>query len=185
MDSVIVDPVSPATLTVVSPVDDRPALLESKLPDEYHAVYKLRLQGVAVAEIAKRHNIDRTTVWRWCKAVEREFADYIEQTPVANIIYEQLMRLRDIEQEQRKAAANPTYEKNKVGFLSEARKSVEAQNKLLFDCGIFEKAPERQYKIVANVKPSARQEEADKLDSQTRQERIARIMEMIGRATWV
>jgi transposase-like protein len=182
---VIVDPASPATLTVVSPVDDRPALLESKLPDEYHAVYKLRLQGVAVAEIAKRHNIDRTTVWRWCKLIESEFIDYLEKSPTFNIVAEQFKRLRETEEENRKAAACAKSERAKALFLAGALKCVEAQNDLLLNVGVFERAPERLFKVVANVKPTARQEEAEKLDAQTREERIARIHEMIARASWV
>ena len=39
-------------------------------------------------------------------------------------------------------------------MLAQALKAVQAQNDLLLDTGIFERAPDRLFKVVASVKPT-------------------------------
>src|SRR5262245_54353734 len=99
-------PPIPAPAATSAPAPEPPGLLESALPRDYHQAYKLRLAGIAVAEIAAKFGKDQTTIWRWCKAVENEYVNYLETTPTFNMVAEQLKRLRDIEEECRRAAAN-------------------------------------------------------------------------------
>ena len=60
----------PQVLIPAAPAET-PALVQTELSDNYHEAYRMRLQGVAVGEIAARFGKDRATIWRWAKAVER------------------------------------------------------------------------------------------------------------------
>ena len=162
---------------------DSPALLETKLPDDWHKAYSFRLQGMPVGEIAQKFGVERTSIWRWAKAVETEFLDYLEQTPQFNIISEQFKRLRDLEELNRQAAAAAKSERAKAMFLQNAMKAITAQNDLLLDVGIFERAPERLFKVVQTMKPIDTEQIAQKQSNRTREEIVASLIQQLNRAT--
>jgi hypothetical protein len=163
--------------------DDIPALCETRLPDEWSRAYSLRLQGMPAGEIAEKFGVCRESIWRWCKAIEKEYLDYLEKNPQFNIVGEQFKRLRDLEEENRKAATAAKSERAKAMFLANAMKAITAQNDLLLDVGIFERAPERLFKVVATVKPIDPQELESKASNRTREEIVSELIDRLGRST--
>lgn len=160
--------------------DHSPALVETKLPDSHNQAYKLRLQGMAVGDIAAKFGVCRETIWRWCKLVEQEFLRQLETTPAFNIIAEQFKRLRDLEEENRQAAAGAKSERAKAMFFAVALKALQAQNELLLDVGILDRAPDKLFSVVTNARP-----QPDKVprEHRSRQELISDLVDKLSRAT--
>jgi transposase-like protein len=159
---------------------DSPALVETKLPDSHNQAYKLRLQGMAVSDIAARFGVCRETIWRWCRAVADEFTRQLETTPAFNIIAEQFKRLRDLEEENRTAAAGAKSERAKAMFFAVALKALQAQNELLLDVGILDRAPDKLFSVVTNARP---QPEKVPREHRSRQELISDLVDKLSRAT--
>jgi hypothetical protein len=157
-----------------------PAMVETKLPDSHNQAYKLRLQGMAVGDIAAQFGVCRETIWRWCKLVEQEFLRQLETTPAFNIIAEQFKRLRDLEEENRTAAAGAKSERAKAMFYAVALKALQAQNELLLDVGILDRAPDKLFSVVTNARPQPQQVPRE---HRSREQLINDLLDKLSRAT--
>lgn len=180
-------PVDPDSLLAAAFPDpagpDLPALVETTLPDSFHQCYRLKLAGVPVTEIASRFGIDRTTVWRHCRAVEQEFADQLEKSPQFNILALEIKRLTDLEEQLRDKATHCKSERAAVMALAAAAKTAEMRQKLLLDTGILDREPSKMYQAILNIKqPDKRSDDESKAFD--RADTISRLIEKAGKSVW-
>lgn len=156
----------------------QPPVVESALPQTHHEAYRMKLAGRAIQDIAESYGVDRTTIWRWCKAVEAEARKQIAGEPVFNLIVREIIRLTDLEEQARVGAENTKSDRAKGIYLSEARRAAVARQNLLITTGIFPKAPEQVFRITANMKPQKSGDDWD-LDHVTRKLTAEEKMEIL------
>jgi len=149
-----------ALTTVQAPAVQPP---ESGLPKTHHDAYRMKLAGRAIQDIADTYKVDRTTVWRWCKAVEQETMSQLADEPVFNLIVREVSRLTDNEEQARDGAEQTTSDRAKAMFLAEARRAAVSRQNLLITTGIFPKAPEQIYRVTATMKPKTENDESTEL----------------------
>jgi len=146
--------ISPAPIPApLAPQSGRVA--DSECPDSWHTCYKMKLSGLSSGAIAKRMGICRTQVWRRCKAVETEFLQTLEATPILNIISEEIAKLSNLEAMNYKLAEETDSSRAKSLFLTEARRVAGDRRKLLQDVGILPHwDPEKIYRKPGDMKPA-------------------------------
>jgi predicted DNA-binding protein (UPF0251 family) len=169
---------SPATVSQTIPE----SLLETALDPEYHEAYKLRLSGMPVHEIAKKLGVDRTTIWRRCREVEREFASQLEKTPQFNILAVEIKRLIDLEELSRQFADNSKSERAKALHIGNAIKACQARQKLLLDAGVLEREPTKIFSAIVDLK-TASQNKKKPGELRSREELIEDVIRKLGNAT--
>ena len=172
----------PASVETIKSVDT-PSLLESSLPDSYHAAFKMKLAGVPVSEIAAKLGIDRTTVWRHCREVEREFAAALESSPQFNMLALEVKRLCDLEEINRTEAAKAKSERSRAMLLNNALKCCQVRQQLLLDTGIFDRVASKMFQAIVNLKPVDPKELESKQSNRTREEIVAELITRLGNSS--
>lgn len=167
-------PAIPATVTAT------PAPDESSLPKNFHDAYKMKLSGRSVQEIADSFGVDRTTIYRWCCKVETEAQEQLANTPVFNIISQEVARLTDLEEQARQGAENTVSDRSKAMFLAEARRAAVARQNLLISVGIVPKAPEHIFRVTAEMRPGNIGEKP--FDSMPRNEALEKLVDAMQRS---
>ncbi|TWT31105.1 hypothetical protein KOR34_44790 [Posidoniimonas corsicana] len=153
MEATTETPAVPSVVTALEALGDPPKDFEgSKLTEQHHRIYRARLAGKPVREIAQAEGVDPSTVWRKCKAVEAEASEQYSK-PVLNILTEELARLTDLEQQARQLAESSKSDRAKQAYLGEARRSATARQHLLVTTGILPKSPEKIYQVIADNRP--------------------------------
>lgn len=141
----------PSTITALQAAGPPPT--ESTLPKAYHEAYRMRLAGEGMQQIADRFAVDRTTVWRWMQKVESEAQEQLANEPVFNILTREILRLTDLEEQNRQAAETAKTDRARVAYLCEARRAAVSRQALLVTTGIVPKVPEQIFRVTAEMKP--------------------------------
>lgn len=170
-------------ITALESAGDPPTEPEqgSKLTEQHHRIYRARLAGKPVKEIAEAEGIDPSTVWRKCKAVEAEAGERYTQ-PVLNILTEELNRLTDLEQQARQLAETSKSDRAKQAYLGEARRAATARQGLLVTTGILPKSPEKIYQVIADNRPQEILSDDDRGPTIPRDQAISQLIDKMANA---
>lgn len=171
----------PAPPTTPALVEVEPVPFRSSLPDEWHETMKLKLQGVATKEIARRMQCDRTTVYRRCEAVKAEYLTALEGTPKLNIIAESLQRLELIYAKAMQEHDSSASGRVRDASLNTARRAANDMMSIYLQTGIVERAPDRHYQTVLQLKPSDLKPEGQEI-TKTREETIAELIDALQKS---
>jgi len=124
-------------------------------------VYRRRLAGEKVEDLAEEFGVHRRTVWRWCKMHEEQARQELEDTPRMTIISEEIAKFQADERNYRQRAQDADNEKTRIEYLKLAGRAQADRIALLFKAGVLESAPEKLFQAVATVNPDAMTKETE------------------------
>lgn len=164
----------------VSPKDEPKPLV---LDDERHReAYRLRRRGVKVSDIASKFGVDVRTVHRWVRSYYEAYRQCLEETPVVNLIAEEVADLKDLEHTAMQAANDAVDDCNRRGYFNLVLKTMRARHQLLLEVGVLPKEPTKIYNAVQEFKPHDVLSSSEDEDGRTEEEMRSEIMNLLRHA---
>lgn len=126
------------------------------LPDHCYQAKQMRGWGMRMDEIAKQFKCDRTTVWRWLRAVDRENQQRFRERGTLERVLELVEDLENLEQDARRSMMHAADAKSRNEYRREARQFVKQRMDLLRQVGLLQpeqaKSSEATAKTLAEMK---------------------------------